>query len=259
MSKHFDRLVGLAAGAVSERASTGGRTDGVRQVPLLIIDLERLRPDQTNVRTQLLDEDIEQIAASMQELGQQTPIQVRWSAADGVYVIKSGNTRYAAAKRIGMTSLRAELLDEHLTDDQLAVRQVAENTARRDLQPLDVARGMQAMLDRGSVTQEQLARQLGRSQSWVSRQLALLRLPAAEQAKVAAGTARMTEARAQVVKRPRGRGRGRPEQICLRADGIEVTIVWRKASARGTAAAALETVRPLAEQADSQAGDTRAA
>jgi ParB family chromosome partitioning protein len=250
MSRHFDRLTGLADLPVPARVEQTTRSSGVRQATILVIDLERLRPDEQNVRQQLLDADIDEMAGSLRELGQQVPIKVRWCPVDSVWRIVQGNCRYRAAPRAGLTSLRAEVLDEHLSDEQVRIRQLAENTARRDLTPLDAARAMQDVLDRGDVTQEQLARQLGRSQSWVSRQLALLRLSAAEQAKVASGQKRMTEARAQVVSRPRGKGRAKPAQVRLRDDGVEVLIIWRKASARGTVCDALDRVRPLAEQAD---------
>jgi ParB family chromosome partitioning protein len=234
------------------------RSAGVRQVPMLVIDIERLRPDPDNVRREVSDADIDEMAASLTELGQQQAIKVRWDAAQQLWLVVQGNTRYRAAQRAGLTSLRAEVLDEHLTPQQLRVRQLAENTARRDLPALDAARAMQQVLDAGEATQDQLARQLGRSQSWVSKQLALLRLPEAEQAKLAAGQKRMGEARAQVVSRPRGKGRTKPAQVRLRADGVEVIVIWRKASARGTVCGALDAVRPLAQQADNDA-DSRAA
>jgi ParB family chromosome partitioning protein len=87
MSKALDRLLGTGGSHMPQQIQHSNRSTGVRQVPLLVIDIERLRPDPDNVRREVAEIDIEEMAASLQELGQQQPIKVRWDATQQLWVI----------------------------------------------------------------------------------------------------------------------------------------------------------------------------
>ena len=140
----------------------------------------------------------------------------------------------------------AEDLDKH---KQLAKR-LAENTARSDLHPLEYARAIRDLMTGTGMTQEQVAKQLGRSQAWVSGQLALLNLPEEQQARVKAGQVMLTEARASVVKRPRRR-RG-PKQIRLVIGGIQAVVTFKRVQDECTVVEALERLKAVAQQLDAK-------
>jgi ParB/RepB/Spo0J family partition protein len=130
-------------------------------------------------------------------------------------------------------------------------KRMAENTARNDLHPLDCAKAIKKLMDDGGLNQEQVAKQLGRSQAWVSGQLKLLTLPEEQQAKVAKGTVSITEARAAVVKQPRS-SRKKPKQIKLSVGGLVVLVTFKRVADQCSATDALDRVRALAQQLDAK-------
>jgi ParB/RepB/Spo0J family partition protein len=223
---------------------------GVRQDVLHHIDVGRLVPSPDNPRSSYPEDVISQLADSLTELGQQEPITCYWSAVEQAYVILSGHCRYHAAKRAGLPSLMAVVVVEDIDQITQLAKRMAENTARNDLHPLDAAKAIRRMMDARQMTQQQVAKMLGRSQAWVSGQLALLSLPEDHQAKLATGSLRMTAARAQVVKRARKR-RG-PKQLRLSIGGLQAVITFKRVQDECTAAEALERLRPVAQQLDAE-------
>ena len=226
----------------------GARHQGVRQDVLHHIDVERLRPSPDNPRSSYPDEMIQQLGESLATLGQQEPITCYWSAQDQGYVILSGHCRYHAAKAAGLPSLAAVVVPEDLDKHRQLAKRLAENTARSDLHPLEYARAIRDLMTGTGMTQEQVAKQLGRSQAWVSGQLALLSLPEEQQARVKAGQVMLTTARASVVKRPRRR-RG-PKQVRLVIGGIQAVVTFKRVQDECTMLEALERLRPVAQQMD---------
>lgn len=247
MGSAYKQILALGGqGDMADSLRPRARDQGVRQAQLLIIDLDRLRSGK-NVRTDIPDDDVRQLADSLKAVGQQQAISVRWDGE--AWAIISGHTRYHAAKLAGLTSLKATVHETHLTAEQEHVMQLVENTARRDMSDLDTAAAVQQLMQARQCTAAEAATIIGRSESWVSRKLALLRLPEAQRAHLASGKMTKAEARAQVVKRPSGRRRG-PDPVQLRLGGVTVQITWRRAGDRTTVAAALDQVRDLAEQLD---------
>jgi ParB family chromosome partitioning protein len=227
------------------------RHTGVRQDVLHHIDLEQLRPSPDNPRATYPDDEIAQLADSLTALGQQEPITVYWSPELQAYQILSGHCRYFAAKKAGLASLAAVVTVEDLDKHKQLAKRLAENTARNDLHPLEYARSIQALMQKPGMTQEAVAKQLGRSQAWVSKQLALLEMPAEQQAKLAKGTVSITEARAAVVKQPRN-SRKKPKQIKLSVGGLVVLVTFKRVADQCSATDALDRVRALAQQLDAK-------
>lgn len=223
---------------------------GVRQDVLHHIDVDRLRPSADNPRSIYPDEDIRALAESLSAMGQQQPITCYWSAAEGAYVILQGHCRYHAAKLAGLKALTAVVCPEDLDRSKALARRMAENTGRIEMHPLDCAKALRQLMDQGGLTQEQLARMLGRSQAWISTQLNLLKLPEQQQAKLTQGGLSMTAARASVKQRTR-RKRG-PKQIRLVVGGLAAVITFRRVADECTASAALERLRAAAEQLDAE-------
>lgn len=133
-----------------------------------------LHPNRDQPRRHFEDETLEELAASIRELGVLEPIVVRKRATGG-YEIISGERRWRAAQRAGVLELPIHLVD--LGDEQAYLASLVENLQREDLRPLEVARGYQRLVDDFSLTQEQIAHRVGKSRVSVSNSLRLLKLP----------------------------------------------------------------------------------
>jgi ParB family chromosome partitioning protein len=122
------------------------------------------------------------------------PIIVRESTrGDGTYEIIAGERRWRAAKMAGLSEIPAVIFD----GDELKAAQVAliENIQREDLNPIEEAMGYDALIERFGLTQDQVAKQVGKSRVAITNALRLLDLPEAvlellREGELAAGHAR---------------------------------------------------------------------
>ncbi|MEX1124772.1 MAG: ParB/RepB/Spo0J family partition protein, partial [Acidimicrobiia bacterium] len=133
-------------------------------------------PDQP--RTHFDDDTLEELAASMREVGVLQPI-VLTETGDG-FVLIAGERRWRAAKRAGMTSIPAVVREA--TGSSTLVEALVENVQRQDLSPLEEANAYRHLLENYGMTQEQVADRVGKSRPAVSNTLRLLQLPPAIQA-----------------------------------------------------------------------------
>ena len=121
-------------------------------------------------------ESLGQLADSIAQFGVLQPIIVRESALmQGSYEIIAGERRWRAAKMAGLSEIPAVVLD----GDELKAAQVAviENVQREDLNPLEEALAYRTLIDRFHLTQDQVAKQVGKNRSTVTNMLRLLDLP----------------------------------------------------------------------------------
>jgi ParB/RepB/Spo0J family partition protein len=137
------------------------------------------------VREHFDDAGIDGLAASLREVGQLHPI--RCFLEDCKKVVVDGERRLRAAKLLGMTSLAVIIEDKQLGDTEITQRQIIANCQREDLTPLEKARALARLIDLTGWKVGELASRIGSSPAAVSRHLALLKLPEAIQASVAAG------------------------------------------------------------------------
>lgn len=121
-------------------------------------------------------DDLEDLAASIKELGVQVPINVLERDREGHYVILQGERRWRAAKLAGLTKIPA-IVDEAEIDEQTRMlMQLTENIQRDDMRPLEVAKAFRALVDTG-LTAAKIAKSLGRSHQFVSTYLHINELP----------------------------------------------------------------------------------
>lgn len=139
---------------------------------LRIADVE---PRHDQPRKTFEREALEALADSIATYGVLQPIIVRENTDFGTYEIIAGERRWRAAKMAGLTEIPAVIFD----GDDLKAAQVAliENIQREDLNPVEEALGYGALIERFGLTQEQVAKQVGRSRSAVANMLRLLELP----------------------------------------------------------------------------------
>lgn len=130
------------------------------------------------------DQDLAELAASIREVGLLQPILVR-EVGHERYELVAGERRLRAAKLAGLARIPA--LVRSTADPDLLKEALIENIHRVDLNPLEEAAAYQQLLDDFGVTQEELARRLGKSRPTLTNALRLLGLPPGVQRKVAAG------------------------------------------------------------------------
>jgi ParB family transcriptional regulator, chromosome partitioning protein len=175
-SDSADTGLNQVAGAYFEEVAVGSITPNPRQ------------PRRT------FDEDaIEELAASIAEVGLLQPVVVR-KLSPGSYELVMGERRWRASQRAGLDFIPAivrETADTDMLRDALL-----ENLHRQQLDPLEEAAAYQQLLDDFGATHEQLAQKVGRSRPHISNTLRLLNLPPAVQKRVAAGVLSAGHARA---------------------------------------------------------------
>jgi len=120
---------------------------------------------------------LDELAASMRELGLQQPPKVRPNP-DGapLWLLVFGERRLRAARDILKWTEIAVLVDEDLASDDAGAATVVENLQRRDLHPMDEARGIVLLRGQGKTTKE-IGKRLGRRDEWVKERLKLCDLP----------------------------------------------------------------------------------
>ncbi|MBQ8440673.1 MAG: ParB/RepB/Spo0J family partition protein, partial [Clostridia bacterium] len=121
-------------------------------------------------------ESLEQLADSIGQFGVLQPIIVRENPLlQDSYEIIAGERRWRAAKMAGLNEIPAVILD----GDELKTAQIAviENVQREDLNPVEEAFAYKMLIDRFDLTQEQVAKQVGKSRPAVANALRLLDLP----------------------------------------------------------------------------------
>ena len=141
-----------------------------------MIRIADVEPRSDQPRKTFSHESLEQLADSIAQFGVLQPIIVRESALlEGNYDIIAGERRWRAAKMAGLSEIPAVILE----GDELKAAQVAviENVQREDLNPIEEAMAYDVLIDRYGLTQDQVAKQVGKSRVTVTNMLRLLDLP----------------------------------------------------------------------------------
>lgn len=140
-------------------------------------------PNPHQPRSHFDEETLASLAASVRELGVLQPILVR-PAGDRFELI-AGERRWRAARRAGLARIPAVVrtIDDHTSLEQAVV----ENLHRQDLNPLEEAGAYQQLIEDFGLTQEDVARRVGRSRSAVANILRLFQLPPSVQRMVRDG------------------------------------------------------------------------
>lgn len=156
------------------------------------IPINKIVPSDENPRSDFDRAFLQQLGDSMAEHGQLSPIVVR-TPRFGKYELVDGETRWRAAQLKGLATLRATIVE--CTDAEAALARVLSYRQRRDLNPIEEARGIKLLLEKYGCTQRELETKVGISQGQISNRLRLLELPKAWQQRVIAGELSATAAR----------------------------------------------------------------
>ena len=138
------------------------------------LDVEAIRPNPYQPRETFNEQALEELAASIRQLGIIQPITVR-SLGDSRFEIISGERRLRAAKRAGLSRVPAYVREAD-TEAMLEMA-IVENIQRENLNPVEVALGYHRLIDECGLTQEEVAKKVSKNRSTVANTLRLLRLP----------------------------------------------------------------------------------
>ena len=139
------------------------------------IDLDQISPNPDQPRTTFDAEALEELAASIRELGIIQPLSLRKVAPDS-YQIIAGERRYRAARLAGLQSVPAYIRTANETE--LTEMALIENIQREDLNAIEIALTFKKLIDQYSLTQERLSERIGKKRTTIANFLRLLRLPA---------------------------------------------------------------------------------
>ena len=136
------------------------------------LDQIQVNPDQP--RTTFDSDALEELAASIRELGIIQPLSLRKTGPDS-YQIIAGERRYRAAKMAGLTSVPAYIRTAN--DAELTEMALIENIQREDLNAIEIALTLKKLIDQYNLTQERLSERIGKKRATIANFLRLLRLP----------------------------------------------------------------------------------
>ena len=137
------------------------------------LPIEELRPNPYQPRKIFNDDSLNDLANSIKEHGVFQPIIVKKSIKG--YEIIAGERRYRASKLAGLSKIPAIIRD--FTDEQMMEVALLENLQRENLNAIEEAHAYKMMLEKLNLTQDQLALKVGKSRSYVTNMLGILRLP----------------------------------------------------------------------------------
>ena len=140
------------------------------------INIQKLKPRTNQPRKHFDQEALNDLAASIKEYGLLNPIVV--SKVDNNYEIIAGERRYRASKIAGLKEIDAIVRD--YSNREIEILSLIENVQREDLKTLEEARAYKKLSENHNMTQEQIAKTMGKSRSYIANTLRLLNLTEVE-------------------------------------------------------------------------------
>lgn len=137
------------------------------------VSLEDIIPNRFQPRLTFDEDSLNELAKSIRLHGIIQPLVLR--KVGNKFEIIAGERRFKASYIAGLTKVPAIIID--LNDNESAEVAIVENLQRKDLSPIEEAKSYKKLLDRGYLTQDQLANRMGKTQATVSNKLRLLNLP----------------------------------------------------------------------------------
>lgn len=169
MAKRHDLGRGLDALISTENIQTVG-SSSISEIPL-----DKIHPNPDQPRKDFEPEALEELAASIRQIGIIQPVTLR-KRDDGSYQIISGERRYRAAKSVGLESIPAYI--KTAEDDNVMEMALIENIQREDLNAIEVALAYQKLSEVYHLTHEKLSERIGKKRATITNYLRLLKLPA---------------------------------------------------------------------------------
>ena len=160
---------------------------------VLFLPIETVIPNPEQPRREFDDDALQELANSIRQLGIITPITLR-DMGDGTYIIIAGERRWRASQKVGLQRIPAYI--RTVDDENMMEMALVENIQRQDLNAIEIALGMQRLIDECNLTQEAMAEKVGKKRSTVSNYMRLLSLPSEVQLALKEGLITMGHAKA---------------------------------------------------------------
>lgn len=144
------------------------------QSEVVVLSISDIEPNRAQPRKDFDDESLKELSDSILEHGVLQPILVR-PLIGGGYQIVAGERRYRASRLAGLQEI--PVMIRELSDEQTMELALIENLQRENLSPLEEAQGYKSLIDDYSLSQEQVAKTVGKSRSAVANTIRLLSLP----------------------------------------------------------------------------------
>ena len=151
-----------------------GQANPTESVAPVSVPIGAIEPNPYQPRTSWSDATLGELAESIRQKGLLQPLLVRRSGDS--YQLIAGERRYRAAQLAGLTEVPVVI--RAVDDGESLELALIENLQREDLNPLEEARAYQRLSDEFDLTQEEIARRIGKSRSAVANSVRLLDLPA---------------------------------------------------------------------------------
>jgi ParB family chromosome partitioning protein len=169
MAKTIGLGKGLGALIDTDNINTSGSSS------ISDVELDLIKPNPNQPRTMFDDESMEELAASIREIGVISPVTLRKNP-DGTFMIIAGERRYRASKSIGLKSIPAYI--RTAADEQVMEMALIENIQREDLNAIEIALSFFRLMEEYKITQEKLSEKVGKKRATIANYLRLLKLPA---------------------------------------------------------------------------------
>ena len=163
-----------------------------RALGIMEIDLDRIVPNEYQPRKNFNDEKLKELAASIKEQGVIQPVIVH-KAGSG-YELIAGERRWRASRLAGLKTIPA--LIKEASRRELLEMALIENIQREDLNALEAAEAYKRLQDEFKLTQEDLARRVGKDRSTITNFLRMLGLPKEVKSRLVSGELSMGHAKA---------------------------------------------------------------
>lgn len=137
------------------------------------IPVEKIEPSRYQPRLKFDEEKLQELTESIQQNGLIQPLTVRTMGDH--YELIAGERRYRACRNAGFKEIPCFVLSP--TDDQAAQMALIENVQRQDLSAIEEAKSYLQIMKQAHLSQEQVAKKIGKSQSAVANKIRLLNLP----------------------------------------------------------------------------------
>ena len=195
----MNKGLGRGLSALIPGNMTPGNGERKKDGMTVLVPISNVRPNVRQPRKTIPQDSLEELAASIRSQGIIQPLIVRETGTPGSYEIIAGERRWRAARLAGLREV--PVLIRSMSDEDVMIVALVENLQREDLNPAEEARAIQELKNKLSLTQEDLAKKLGKSRSRIANSLRLLQLPeealtSLEKGAISAGHARRLSVRA---------------------------------------------------------------
>ncbi len=173
LGKGLDAIFNDASQGVDLQSVIDAIEKKAPQMSQVEIPLKEIRPNPYQPRKHFDEEKLNELAQSIKKHGIFQPIILKQSIQG--YDIVAGERRFRAASLVGLETIPAILVD--FTDEQMMEIALLENIQREDLNAIEEAQAYQALMKKLHLTQEELAKRVGKSRAHIANTVRLLKMP----------------------------------------------------------------------------------